>query len=273
MRRFHSTISSKFFLVRACCVCRCFAGRYSDEELGEDDYVVNFARVRRTNDIDVDKYEKELVHADDIKKEQRVEICKQVTVIVHSIDGQALRAPELQDLLSDIAGTPEVQLIASIDDTHIMWSKEMLERFRWWWTPMHTFQTYNLEYPLHRSRIVKHVQTFAQRLNTFSDVVSALPKKSRQCLLVLVELQIEAARNGVKQTWISKETWAAKAGIYGRLMGNWIKEWEASKGGWLEDKNQSGSYFRIRGVNMAELRQVKDMIERVIKEKKDDKDK
>ncbi len=64
---------------------------------------------------------------------------------IHSIEG--LAEPSAQSLLSEVAGLPNVQIIATMDhvDTPLLWDKETAARFNWLWHDATTLAPYSEE--------------------------------------------------------------------------------------------------------------------------------
>jgi origin recognition complex subunit 2 len=54
-------------------------------------------------------------------------------LVVNNIDGVALRTPEAQATLADLAATGVVRLVASVDHVNapLLWDKKLLARFNW----------------------------------------------------------------------------------------------------------------------------------------------
>lgn len=108
-------------------------------------------------------------------------------VVIHSIDGINLRASEVQTLLSNVAAVPEVRMVASIDDVHTpsMWSKEMVERFQWWWIHCDTYAPFSTEVtagtPSRRLRIAGPNEAYERAMKT----LNSLPKQARAAFRAL----------------------------------------------------------------------------------------
>ena len=77
-------------------------------------------------------------------------------IIVHNIDGKALRSVHAQTVLSLLADIPNVHMIASIDhilaplckmvvETFSVWDFGHISRFRWLWHDVTTFSHYDRE--------------------------------------------------------------------------------------------------------------------------------
>ena len=69
-------------------------------------------------------------------------------LVLHSIDGAALRTVEAQEALSRLAVLPQVHLVASVDHVNapLLWPADTtLARFRWAWQDCTTFAPYDAE--------------------------------------------------------------------------------------------------------------------------------
>lgn len=69
---------------------------------------------------------------------------RKIYVIIHNIDGPALRDIDSQRLLSDLAALPNVHLAATVDHVNapVLWDLQCRDRFRWLWYHAATFQPY-----------------------------------------------------------------------------------------------------------------------------------
>lgn len=70
-----------------------------------------------------------------------------LVLVVHNIDGPALRSPESQGVLSALAKIPSIHLVASIDHVNapLLWNSATHAAFCWSWTKCITFQPYDVE--------------------------------------------------------------------------------------------------------------------------------
>ncbi len=200
---------------------------------------------------------------------------KQVCVVLHSIDGLELRSPELQSLLCDIASTPEVQLIASIDDVNMpkMWSKEMLERFRWWWVSVHTFQLYSTEDTMAKIATQKaHVETSDEKVERLLMVMSSLSEKHQMVTLALCEKQLSMLEAGAKRgdVWVSMAEWSKADGMeniaFQRVTQTLLKE--LMQGEQLEQKAKTVECYRLTNMTMDELKHVRIQLADMISSRK-----
>ncbi len=189
---------------------------------------------------------------------------KQVCVVVHNIDGLELRAPELQNLLCDIASTPEIELVASIDDVNMQktWSKEQLERFRFWWIPVHTFGLYLTEDTMTRVAIEKkHVETSDEKIRRLLNVLASLSQKHQQMALALCNCQLAMVEAGVtrKDCWVTLSDWSKAEGMeniaFSRVLSSLLKE--LLQGNQLEKRSKTIESYRLVGMTKDELKKVR----------------
>lgn len=70
-----------------------------------------------------------------------------ISVIIHNIDGAALRPSDAQLALSRLAGIPRVRFAASIDHVNapLLWDAPMFTSFSWMWIQCETFWPYDAE--------------------------------------------------------------------------------------------------------------------------------
>jgi len=66
-------------------------------------------------------------------------------IVIHSIDGDALRSPESQRILAILASNPSISLLASCDsvNTPLLWSDNMLGKFRWTYHHVPTYDSHH----------------------------------------------------------------------------------------------------------------------------------
>ncbi|GBG70537.1 hypothetical protein CBR_g6665 [Chara braunii] len=71
-----------------------------------------------------------------------------VYLILHNIDGPAMRSADVQEALSQVAACKAVHVVASVDHIHapLLWDRQMSSgRFNWWWQHTPTYAPYTLE--------------------------------------------------------------------------------------------------------------------------------
>uniref|UniRef100_A0A914UR93 Origin recognition complex subunit 2 n=1 Tax=Plectus sambesii TaxID=2011161 RepID=A0A914UR93_9BILA len=86
--------------------------------------------------------------ANSIRKElEEDENGDDVILIVHNIDGPALRDSQSQAALSVLATCDRIHIVASIDHVNasLMWDRKTLSRFRWVWLETPTLLSYSVE--------------------------------------------------------------------------------------------------------------------------------
>eukprot|EP00873_Tetraselmis_striata_P040751 jgi/Tetstr1/461015/TSEL_006165.t1 len=114
---------------------------------------------------------------------------RRLYVVLHNIDGPALRDAESQVLLSQIADCPAISLVASMDhlDTALLWEKQMSSRFNWIWEDATTYAPYMAEAALQPSLLLGRKSEQTSKGATV--VLVSLPQKARRIFQVLAENQ------------------------------------------------------------------------------------
>lgn len=76
-----------------------------------------------------------------------VEKGKQVGLVVHNIDGVALRTMEVQEMLAEVAALDGVNLAASVDHVNapLLWDGALAAKFAWVWMKCDTLMGYEQE--------------------------------------------------------------------------------------------------------------------------------
>ncbi|GAV62705.1 ORC2 domain-containing protein [Cephalotus follicularis] len=114
-----------------------------------------------------------------------------VCVVVHSIDGPALRGAEFQLLLARLASCSHIRIVASIDHVNapLLWDKKMVHtQFNWCWYHVPTFAPYKVEgifFPL----ILAHGNT-TQSAKTAAIVLQSLTPNAQSVFKILAGYQL-----------------------------------------------------------------------------------
>lgn len=114
-----------------------------------------------------------------------------ICVIVHNIDGPALRDTDTQQHLARIAGCSHIRVVASIDhvNAQLLWDKKMVHtQFNWYWHHVPTFVPYKLEglfFPL-----ILAQNGSSQTVKTASIVLQSLTPNAQSVFKVLAEYQL-----------------------------------------------------------------------------------
>ena len=116
----------------------------------------------------------------------------QLYLIVHSIDGLALRSPEAQTCLSWLAKAPCIALVASMD--HIngpsIWKEEDFDRFEWLSQNLDTCEPYTDEIEL---RLTKQSKTADATSNGVKYILQSLTPTDVATLKELARQQLASA--------------------------------------------------------------------------------
>lgn len=114
-----------------------------------------------------------------------------VCLLIHNVDGPALRDAESQQCLAQISCCPQVRVVASIDHVNapLLWDKKMVHKqFKWSWYHVPTFAPYKVEgvfYPL-----ILASGGHAQTTKTALVVLQSLTPNAQSVFRVLAEYQL-----------------------------------------------------------------------------------
>nr|VDD05702.1 unnamed protein product [Brassica oleracea] len=114
-----------------------------------------------------------------------------ICVVVHNIDGPALRDPESQQTLAQLASCSHIRIIASIDHVNatLLWDKKMVHKqFNWLWHHVPTFAPYKVEgvfFPL-----VLAQGSTAQTAKTAAIVLQSLTPNAQNVFKILADYQL-----------------------------------------------------------------------------------
>ncbi|KAM0868150.1 hypothetical protein ACQ4PT_041524 [Festuca glaucescens] len=114
-----------------------------------------------------------------------------VCLLIHNIDGPALRDAESQQCLAQVSCCPRICVVASVDHVNapLLWDKKMVHtQFKWSWYHVPTFAPYNVEcvfYPL-----ILASGGHAQTTKTALVVLQSLTPNAQSVFRVLAEYQL-----------------------------------------------------------------------------------
>lgn len=116
-------------------------------------------------------------------------------LIVHNIDGEMLRSDKCQDILSRLASTPNIYLLASIDHINapLVWDQVKLSSFNFTWWDVTNFLPYFTETSFESSVMVKNSGSLA--LSSLNNVFKALTTNARSIFLLIAQRHIENKDN------------------------------------------------------------------------------
>lgn len=121
-----------------------------------------------------------------------------VCVIIHNIDGPALRDPESQQYLARMACCSHVRVVASIDHVNapLLWDKKMVHtQFNWCWYHVPTFAPYKVEGVF--SPLILASDTAAQTTKTALVVLQSLTPNAQSVFKILAEYQLANEKEGM----------------------------------------------------------------------------
>ncbi len=116
---------------------------------------------------------------------------KKLFVVVHNIDGPMLRGDTAQTVLSLLAQSPAIHLLASIDHINapLNWDQRKLSKFNWLWHDVTTFEFYRDETSYENSLLIQ--QTGGLALSTLTHVTKSLTPNARGIFELLAKYQLE----------------------------------------------------------------------------------
>jgi origin recognition complex subunit 2 len=126
---------------------------------------------------------------------------KSIILIIHSIDGPALRRPAIQTIISRLSSHPQIQLIASADHPSfpLLWDSSLRSAFNFLFHNCTTFQPYTAEVD-----VVEDVHELLGRSGRrvggkegISFVLKSLPENAKNLFRVLIGEQLAAMDENV----------------------------------------------------------------------------
>lgn len=125
--------------------------------------------------------------------------------------------------MSEIAKVPEICFVASIDDVNAatLWSKEMVERFRWWWVTCHTYGEYRFE--VVAATPSKSILGPAAVRERTMRMLESLPARAHTALLPLLRKVAEESKGGAPPTFSRREWEPLCANTQRKHLDDWIK--------------------------------------------------
>lgn len=123
-----------------------------------------------------------------------------IFLVVHNIDGLALRKDKIQSFFSQLAYREKIHIVASIDHINapLLWDQKKLSKFNFIWEDCTTYHPYSKEKSVESSLMVKTSASLA--LSSLRNVFCSLNKNSRSIFKLLLEytLNPENKNNGMQ---------------------------------------------------------------------------
>ncbi|XP_035224077.1 origin recognition complex subunit 2-like [Stegodyphus dumicola] len=116
-------------------------------------------------------------------------------IVIHNIDGIALRAVKTQRVLSSLASIPNIHFLCSIDhiNSPLIWDQIMLNKFKWIWYEVPTFEPYIIE-TSYESSFLKDQSTHLL-LSSLLHVYRSLTPNGQGVFLILAQHQRNEQKN------------------------------------------------------------------------------
>jgi len=117
-----------------------------------------------------------------------------ITLIIHSLDGESLRAERHQSLLSRLASHPRVSLVASIDHIKapLLWDSAKVSQFNLLWHDATTFQPYPSTEVSVEELLYMGGSGRAGGTKGVKYVLASLPQNAKELYRILVSHQLQA---------------------------------------------------------------------------------
>ncbi|KAF8430058.1 origin recognition complex subunit 2-domain-containing protein [Tirmania nivea] len=134
-----------------------------------------------------------------------------ITLIIHSLDGESLRADRHQSLLSRLASHPRVSLVASTDHIKapLLWDSAKVSQFNFLWHDATTFQHYSSSEASVEEVLYMGGSGRAGGTKGVKYVLASLPQNAKDLYRILVSHQLQSM----------EEDGAGRAGEGGEMYG------------------------------------------------------
>ncbi|RPB26865.1 ORC2-domain-containing protein [Terfezia boudieri ATCC MYA-4762] len=117
-----------------------------------------------------------------------------ITLIIHSLDGESIRAERHQSLLSRLASHPRVSLVASTDHIKapLLWDSAKVSQFNFLWHDATTFQPYSSAEASVEELLYMGGSGRAGGTKGVKYVLASLPQNAKELYRILVSHQLQA---------------------------------------------------------------------------------
>lgn len=118
-------------------------------------------------------------------------------IVLHNIEGSALRSSEAQGLLAELSALPNISLVASMDhvNTPLLWDKQMAARFDWLYFDVTNYAPYYLETANVPSLLVGRREE--STMQGAAIVLRTLVPNARRIFSIIAEQQIQDQEQGL----------------------------------------------------------------------------
>lgn len=117
-----------------------------------------------------------------------------LTLIIHNIDGEALRTERCQVIFSRLSAHPRISIVASIDHIRapLLWDAARVSQFNFLWHDATTFAPYSVESSIDDSLSLIGGSGRAGGTKGVKFVLASLPMNAKSLFRVLVSHQLQA---------------------------------------------------------------------------------
>ncbi|CCX09626.1 origin recognition complex subunit 2-domain-containing protein [Pyronema domesticum] len=119
---------------------------------------------------------------------------RKVTIILHNLDGEALRNERSQATIARLVAHPKISLVASIDHIRapLLWDAARVSQFNFLWHDATTFEPYTVEIPADEVLSLVDGAGRAGGTKGVKYVLASLPSNARSLFRILVSHQLQA---------------------------------------------------------------------------------
>lgn len=128
---------------------------------------------------------------DEIERELACQPDLHVFLLVHNLDGVAMRADRMQATLARLASLPNLHLVATIDHINapLLWDASKLAQYNFCWWDTTTLLPYGVETAFENSLLVQNAGALA--LSSMASVYASLTSNARGIFMAIVRHQLE----------------------------------------------------------------------------------
>ncbi|RPB05728.1 ORC2-domain-containing protein [Choiromyces venosus 120613-1] len=135
---------------------------------------------------------------DEVDEKEEYTPVNHITLLLHNIDGEALRTTRAQVLLSRLSSHPKISLVASIDHIRapLLWDAARVSQFNFLWHDATTFAPYSVESSIDDSLALIGGSAHAGGTKGVKFVLASLPMNAKSLYRVLVSHQLQGIEDG-----------------------------------------------------------------------------
>lgn len=119
---------------------------------------------------------------------------QKLIIILHNLDGEALRQERSQAIISRLVAHPKISLTASIDHIRapLLWDAARVSQFNFLWHDATTFDPYTVEIPVDEALSLIDGAGRAGGTKSVKYVLASLPSNAKSLFRILISHQLQA---------------------------------------------------------------------------------